>query len=51
MRCVSSIVECLCLKPNWWLGINLLFSIIGRRRSNRSFSKTLDITGKRLMGQ
>jgi hypothetical protein len=33
------------------LGINLLFSTVGRRRFKRSFSKTLDVMGKRLMGR
>jgi hypothetical protein len=47
---VGYIVECLCLSPNWWLDVNLLFPTIGRRRFKRSFSKTLDIMGKRLMG-
>jgi hypothetical protein len=28
--CVCSIVECLCRKPNWWLGISLFISIVGR---------------------
>jgi hypothetical protein len=46
-----SIVECLCLKSNWLLGINLLFLNIGWKRFKRSFSKTFDITGKRLMGR
>jgi hypothetical protein len=49
MRCICSIVECLCLKPNWWLGINLLFTTTGRGHFKMSFSKTLDIMGKRLM--
>jgi hypothetical protein len=50
MQCVYSIVECLCLKPNWWLGTNLLLSTVERRCCKRSFSETLDVMGKRLMG-
>jgi hypothetical protein len=41
-RCVYSIVECLCGKPNWWLGISLFvffFSITGRSIVKRSFQR------------
>jgi hypothetical protein len=41
-RCVCSIVECLCLKPNWWFSINTLFSAIGRSLSKRILPQTLD---------
>jgi hypothetical protein len=44
-------VGCLCQKPNWWLGIRLLFSIIGRSLFKRSFSKVLDTMGRRLIGR
>jgi hypothetical protein len=36
IRCVCSIVECLCLKLNWWLGINLLFPTIERSLFKRT---------------
>jgi hypothetical protein len=49
-RCVCCIVECRDRKPNWWLGIRLLFAISGRRRERSNFSNTLDTRGRRLIG-
>jgi hypothetical protein len=51
IRCVYSIVECLCQKPNWWLGISLSISIIGRSLVKSRFSKILDAIGRRLIGR
>jgi hypothetical protein len=50
IQCICSIVQCLCLDPNWWSGINPLFSTIGSSYFKRSFSETLHTMSNRLIG-
>jgi hypothetical protein len=51
MRWVWCMVECPCRKPNWSSGSNCLFCTMCRRRSRSIFSKTLERTGRRLIGR
>jgi hypothetical protein len=36
---VSSVVECICRKPNWWLGISLFFRLLGRALLRGDFQR------------
>ena len=50
MHLLNRCIQRSSLKPNWWFGIKALLASIGFNRIRKSFSKTFEKTGSRLIG-